>query len=527
MRIRQTILTLLLLVPALIGWTQSSEKIHMISESSLYVSGDMIRLQLVAVKATGVPVSEDRVVHTYLVNHSGQVVLKRKFLITEIDKAGYIPLPEDLETGNYKLVACQAGADSRTVIEFPVYNPNIFSSSVPPKNADINLGLKYELPANNLRIINNTELEAGQLASIGISAPKEGGEGVMTVKVFDPLFETPPLVGSVNSRSVPSQIDDRIEFEYISRNPNSRISLYFVEQGYVEEFYLADEAKIIEKLPVLFGSGHLFAYQFDQEGNRLGEVPATVIRAQQITFDRIDNTVPFDRSVQQILEKKRVRKYVDQVYRTDDNAVVSLMAEEFDTEPDRSVVLENFSGVVTLREALANITPKTQVIRRNGKYEIRLSPESSGFRYGESPLVLINGVPAYDLDSLFEMEASRVNSIDLYISLEKLRRFGTFGRFGVVSINLARGEENPWQYKMEGLPEYFGVSDLVSEPVRIEGPDLRPVPFWDPAIRLRPQFDPTFRFQMSNVAGDYIVWSLALLKDGTVVPSSGEVRISP
>ncbi len=508
------------------AFAQSANQVHMVTESSAYVSGDMVRLQLMVMDASGRPVTEDRIIHTFLTDHRGTVVLKRKFLVTDIEKAGFIQLPADLETGKYTLVACIAGADTRARLSLSVYNPSIFASSIPPDNADTGLGLESSLPAANLTLRPEGALNVSSMANLAIELPKTANKGVMLTKIYDPRFETAPVMSEITESPVPEAIEDKLSFEYITTDPNSRISLYFMEQGFVEEFYLAEEEKILEKLPALFGSGHIYAYQFDAQGNRLGELPVKVEPATRISFATSDNTVPFNDEIRQILEKKRVRKFVDQVYRNGEDPVVSLMAEEYNMNPDRTVVLSNFSGIASLREALSNITPKTQVIRRDKEYELRLSPENSGFRYQESPLILMEGVPTFSLDSLIEMPSEDIESIEVFISLDKLRRFGTFGRYGVVSIHLTKPEENPLQEKLDKIPVYYGVSDLVSEPVSVDGPDLRPVAFWDPALRLSGQEEIMIRWNPSDVAGEYIAWSLVVGADGRILKSARTIEVS-
>ncbi len=505
---------------------QNTDKVLVTTESSLYVSGDLIRMQVVAVDATGHPLSEETLIHSFLVAHDGTIVMKRKYLITDIDKAGYFQLPDDLETGNYKLVLCLAGAASRTEVLLPIYNPNIFSSSIPPQNADLGESIGQAEPEERFNVFSTEKLVASETATININLPEETS-GIMVGKLYDPRYETSPKTGEVVNQPVPENIEDNITFQYLSSNPDSRISLYFLEQGYVEEFYLAEEAEILEKLPTLFGSGNIYVYQFDPQGNRLGEVPAIVERADQLSFGTFSNTVPFDTYVRQVLEKKRVRKYIDQVYRNGSDPVTSLMAEEFDTRPDRSVLLENYSGIATLREALSNVTPKTQVIRRGKSYEIRLSPENSGFRYTEQPFILVDGIPGFAIDSLYEMPVSMFKSVDLFISLEKLRRFGTFGRYGVLSIHLAKEEDNPWLSKLANLPVYNGVSDLVAEPINIKGPDLRPVALWDPSIRISADGNGLVRYKTTDVAGEYVFWSYLIYPDGRSIHSTSTLQIAP
>ena len=434
---------------------QDLDHLDVYSESMLYISGDLMRLQVVPVDKNGAMVPGKHLVNTYLVSHTGKIVSDVRFLITEYDKSGAIFLPEDIQTGVFKLISFLPGVANQTEVKIYIYNPSIFSSSVAPENADLAAGLP-ELPVISGEAVTVERKNSLLQFEMKPIDPTQSEPGIGMLKVYHKKMDTPPVGGRVvaSPRREDSGID--FDFELITDHPNSRLSFYFLDQAMVQEYFLADKELMLKGLREHYGSGPVFAYQFDRDGSRLGEILLSISKRNQPVFQSFDNSVPFNSGIQEILENKRIRKFVDQVYRNQRDKVISIQEEEFDRTPDTATYPDRYEGIATLREILASIVPKSQVIKRNGVYEARLSPANSGFRYNEAPLILINGVPTYHLDSLMETPVQDVEVIETFNSLEKLRRFGTLGRFGVISIKFRKDVDDPLAEKEICCPLFQG-----------------------------------------------------------------------
>ncbi|MEJ2005177.1 MAG: hypothetical protein P8X57_09490 [Cyclobacteriaceae bacterium] len=493
-----------------------AQQLQVIAESSIYISGDPVRMQMVILEDDNTPLNETNIVTSFLVSSGGTTMAQRRFMITPLEKGAVFLLPPDLETGRYKLISVIDQWDLQNEITINVYAPSIFSSASAPKNADTNLGVKEQ----DFGAFNGVDVRitAGEeRGSVVIPALAEGSTetGVSLVHVFHESYDELPVIGKNNPSRV-GQIELDYELKWLTDDPNSRISFYFLEQGLVEEYYLADGDRIFSALQKHYGGGPVWAFQFDGEGNRLGQVDVQIGMSDFPEFSPFTNTVPYNEKVRNILENKRIRKYVDQVYHSEGENTGSILDEEFDMTADATVRPERYEGYATLKEALANIVPKTQVIRRSGDYEIRLSPSNSGFRYPESPLLLINGVPTYQPDSLMDLTFSDLERISIYNSLERLRRFGTLGRFGVVEIQLKPGVENPLEEFRSSLPVMRGISDVVisSPGYDDESPDLRSNVLWDPSVRIYLSRPNDVSWKMSDLPGTYRVLGIVYLPGG-------------
>ncbi len=496
---------------------QQVDHLDVYSESMLYVSGDLLRVQIVPVDENGAPVAGRHLISAYLVSHNGQILSAERFLITDLDKSGAVYLPIDLETGVLKFVAFLPGADNQTEVNFYVYNPSIFSSSIAPDNADLAAGID-QLTVNGTvsGVLGRTD--ARMEYSLKPINPEVGVPGIGVVKVYNEKLDTAPSKGKVVRTTRREESNLEFDLKLVSDHPNSRVSFYFLDQAVVEEYYLADEEQMMKGLREHYGSGPVYAYQFAQDGSRLKEIDIDITSRNKPVFSSFDNSVPFNTEIQEILENKRIRKFIDQVYRNQNDQVVSLLEEEYDRTPDSSTFPDRYEGIATLRELLASIVPKSQVIRRDGKYEVRLSPSNSGFRYSESPFILINGVPTFEIDSLIDMPVQDVEVVHVFNSIDRLRRFGTLGRFGVLSIKLKKEVANPISEKLNQLPVIPGISDLVQDVSGVvpkDTPDLRPVLLWDPSFRFYPNQPRQILLQDSDLNGNYRLFGELIMPDGT------------
>jgi len=500
-----------------IGSVGLAQELHVVGESSLYISGDPVRMQVIVLDQEGIPSDDSQVITTFLAAHDGTTVARQRFMITPLEKGAVFLLPADLETGRYKLISVMSDGKAQNEVLINVYNPSVFSSSSAPKNADSDLGI--DALADNLEGVEiGIRVTGGEnRASLILPALDQAssGTGVALVHVFHNAYGDQPVAGR-NVTSNVGEITLEYDLKWLTEDPNARVSFYFLDQGLVEEYYLADGDRIYNGLKNHYGGGPVWAYQFDGQGNRLGAIPVDMRMSNSPVFGSFMNVVPYNEKVRNILENKRIRKYVDQVYRSETESVESLLDEEYDMSADATVRPDRYEGYATLREALANIVPKTQVIRRSGLYEIRLSPSNSGFRYPEKPLVLVNGIPTFETDSLMDIPFSNLERISIFNSLERLRRFGTLGRFGVVDIRLKADVENPLAEFRASLPVMQGISDaVIGEPSYTEGsPDLRSDVFWDPSIRIYLARPNEVSWPMSDLPGIYRVWGLVFTPDG-------------
>ncbi|SFT91104.1 hypothetical protein SAMN04489724_2748 [Algoriphagus locisalis] len=506
----------LLVCSALTSLAQSNAaQVRMLVSSSVYVSGDLVALHLVALDFEGKPNMEGSLINLYLVAYDGSTVSIERFNSNDQKSDQAFLLPAELRTGNYKLIAHIPGSNQQTEAIIHVYSPTIFSSTALPQNANPELGVQ-ESKASATEEKSYWKVYEN---SFRIAAESQDA-GMLAVKVFDPSLEGFPVRGTVRKSEIAVKNSGSFQLNTPSRDPSSRISVFFLDQGLVEEYILRDSVSIEEKLLQHQGSSSIWAYQFDNMGEAIGEVDVKISDWKSNQFSAFDNTVPFDDAVVTILDHKRKRKYIDQIYRTDFDNYEFLIQKSDQVAPDQVYFSKDYEGIATLREAFSGIISKVSVKRNKDGYELSLSPATSGFKYEKSPFILFNGSPIFDLGDLIETPFHQVYSVSVYNSFQSLKRFGVLGRFGVVSIEMKPEFEDPLGAKKDDYPYYLGINDLVqikSEVTDPTAPDLRSVLLWTSEEIVTSDLPQTLDWKFSDVKNKHIIWADLLRSDGTSV----------
>ncbi|MCE7055810.1 hypothetical protein LZF95_14105 [Algoriphagus sp. AGSA1] len=489
----------------------TQHRVGMIVSSSVFVSGDIVPLLLLPVDEAGSPVEKDKLLNLYLVDNTGKTVAIERFNASMDNASSALLLSDQLATGNYKLVAHIPGSDFQTEAIIHVYNPAIFSSTSLPKNADPELDpLKQKISDN--------ECFKVEIKSNSVKASSKSNETeLVVVKVYDPSLEASPLFGTLKESEV--VVDNSPKFKLVPpvKEPNSRISVYFLDQGLVEEFAWRDSARYEDKLMHHRGASAVWAYQSGNLGEPIGEVEVDFSSLENNQFKPFEDKVPFSEAVVKILDHKRKRKYIDQIYRTGFDEYEPLAKQTEQIAPDQVYLASDYSGIATLREAFSGIVSKASVKRNKNTYELYLSPANSGFRYESGPLILVNGSPLFELGELMETPFHQIRAISIYNSIQSQKRFGVLGRYGVVSIEMKEEFQYPKKDEKENYPYYQGVNDLVQVNKRVDSalPDLRPVLLWEPKALVEPSH--TFIWEPSDVAETYQLWGACLSSEGISV----------
>lgn len=499
------------------GYSQeNSDQVKLVVSSSVFVSGDLVDLQILPLDEKGGLIESGAFVNLYVVSSEGKTQTIERFHTKDFDHGKAFFLPSDLTTGNYKLVAHIPSSKYESEAMIHVYNPTIFSSSIAPENANPKLGLETRLSTDPLKV--SLEHSGQEESKLMISDSNFSSAGVIAVKVFDPSLEAIPVTGQIKPSKIGDLNESEIKILSLTDHPTSRYSVFFLSQGVVEEYYHEDLEEMKSKLSLHLGNSPVFIYQFDQQGNRLGEVEIELPKLKDFQFEKFENEVPFDEGVRSIIDHKRTRKYLDQIYRNDLDHVTSYYDQLEKLSPDDIYETDQYEGVATLREAFAGIVGKTSAVRQQGKYVIRMSPRNAGYKYTEGPLILFNGMPMFDLDSLIETPFHELESIAVYNSIESQKRFGTLGMFGVLEIQLKSEFDNPVEKEFESFPIYHGINDLVrvQEQPSIDSPDLRPVLIWDGSSLVDLSEPIQITWENSDVKSDLMLFVDYLNSEGEI-----------
>ena len=107
----------------------------------------------------------------------------------------------------------------------------------------------------------------------------------------------------------------------------------------------------------------------------------------------------------------------------------------FYVKPDVSYLLDNYVRFTTMEEVLREYVSPVNVKRRNGKFHLPTMDESRRTFFDLDPLVLLDGVPVFDLDKIVNYDPLKVKKIDVMSRMYFLNNMAFEGVVNFITYN--------------------------------------------------------------------------------------------
>lgn len=198
--------------------------------------------------------------------------------------------------------------------------------------------------------------------------------------------------------------------------------------------------------------------------------------------------------------------------------------------PDESYFLDDFTRFPTMEEVMREYVPGVMVRKRKDRFMLLTINKDNNTLFRNNPLVLLDGVPVYNMNKIMEFDPRKVQKLDVMTHKYFL---GHLSFDGVVSYTTYLGdlsdfELNPLALSVnyEGLQqkrEFF--SPRYESPVQKESriPDPRDLLFWSPEIGTDNTGSKLVDFYSSDIPGTYRVVVQGISSDG--MPCTGSFTI--
>jgi hypothetical protein len=193
----------------------------------------------------------------------------------------------------------------------------------------------------------------------------------------------------------------------------------------------------------------------------------------------------------------------------------------FFVKPDKTYLLDAYTRFPTMEEVMREYVPEVTVRRRKGEYHFHVLDKPHEVFFENDPLVLLDGVPIFDIDKIIQFDPLKVKRMDV-----------TTGRYfygpllseGIVNYityggDLAGYELDPKALLIEheGLQlqrEFYSPSYADEQQKANRVPDFRNLLFWSPSINIDDSGKKTVEFYTSDAVGKYAVVVNGISKDG-------------
>ena len=194
---------------------------------------------------------------------------------------------------------------------------------------------------------------------------------------------------------------------------------------------------------------------------------------------------------------------------------------DFFSVPDRTIILSDFIELTTLREAFKEIVPGLSSTGRDEKSSLRLVNRNPGMPFSGPPLVIIDGVPVYDLERVLDIPSSTIEKIEVLNTRYFIGGIILDGIINIVSrkgdLSLMDFDRSIFRQEYNMLLDSYSVvaPDYSSDTLKMSRiPDYRNTLYWNPAVASDNMGNASVTFWTSDESGEYIVIVEGVTADG-------------
>ncbi len=210
------------------------------------------------------------------------------------------------------------------------------------------------------------------------------------------------------------------------------------------------------------------------------------------------------------------------------------LEKNFYGEPDNSVDMSRYIQLTSVKEIITELMPGVSTVRSGGKVNFRMTKPDQTKPFENPPIVLVDGVPVYDLDKVIAISSGDIERVDVLIN-----RYFIYGNVidGIIHFitkkgNLSSMETDKAVFRMEydllRKPDMFYSPDYSQDSIRKNHlPDFRNTLYWNPSIHPDKTGNCIAEFYTSDEAGKYIITIEGVTENGAFIKSSRTIFVKP
>ena len=193
----------------------------------------------------------------------------------------------------------------------------------------------------------------------------------------------------------------------------------------------------------------------------------------------------------------------------------------FYVEPDEKYYLDNYTRFQSMEEVIREYVVSTNVLQKRNRFQLFLANKPQREFFEEEPLILIDGVPFFDANELFQQDPMKIRRIDL---LNREYSIGYQKFNGIVNVTTYKGNLNGIRlnahtivFDYPGIPEkreFFSPKYETEDQISSRMPDYRTLLFWSPRVLSDKQNKKILSFYTSDLPGQYAAVIMGLTDSG-------------
>jgi len=193
----------------------------------------------------------------------------------------------------------------------------------------------------------------------------------------------------------------------------------------------------------------------------------------------------------------------------------------FYVETDEKYYLDSYTRFQTMEEVIREYVVSTNVLQKRNRFQLFLDNKPQREFFEEEPFILIDGVPFFDANELFQQDPMKIRRIDL-MNREYSIGYQYFN--GVVNVTTYKGDLNGIRLNAHsmvldypGIPEkreFFSPKYETEDQISSRMPDYRTLLYWSPRILTGKQNNRPLNFYTSDLTGQYAAVIMGLSDSG-------------
>jgi hypothetical protein len=199
-------------------------------------------------------------------------------------------------------------------------------------------------------------------------------------------------------------------------------------------------------------------------------------------------------------------------------------------KPSKQYYLDAYTRFPTMEEVMREYVKEVHLKKKdkNFRYEVFNEPDITYFN--DDPLVLIDGVPVFNVNKIIDMDPLKIQKVDV-ITAKFFK--GNQHYDGIVSYNTYNGDLDSYQLdpnslvvEYDGLQlqrEFYSPQYETDQQLLSRKPDYRNVLFWSPDIQTKKS--KKVSFYTSDIPGKYIVLIQGISADGFAGVATGSFTV--
>lgn len=211
------------------------------------------------------------------------------------------------------------------------------------------------------------------------------------------------------------------------------------------------------------------------------------------------------------LEQRHLSTLVENAFYTakKDSLIISQSPAKFFPTADRIYRLDDFTRFPTMEDVFREIIQEVVTKGKTGNFSLSLRNIVTGEKFGSEPLILLDGVPVSDANTVMAYDPMLVKSIAV---VTHHYYYGAVEADGILSLETFKGKAEAIAtndfFRLDYIPvqakkQLFAPDYEKDERSRI--PDFRTQLFWKPEVTVTSQGEESLFFFTGDLEGEYVI----------------------